>query len=319
MVAEQTDDFHESALVTSGFVHGSFAAGRFTLAPGVRVAHSSMVDETVASPWLQSGWALTGALNLRAGIGLYHQFPDFKEVHGVHAGVELQPERARHIDSALEHRLGARTRLQMTLFQRREANMLRLADQFRLVNGRPTQRSPFARYSNRLDGRAHGAELFVQRDLAQGLSGWASYTWSHSTRRDRETGEQFDADFDQRHTVNVYGHYAMSSRASVSGKLLFGSNFPMPGYWEQRGGLLFIGPSRNTVRLPGYARLDVRANYVFNYTKRRLTLFVEVMNVLDQSNVRWNSPGVALRTGQAFDYLQELFPRLPSAGMLLEF
>ena len=63
------------------------------------------------------------------------------------------------------------------------------------------------------------------------------------------------------------------------------------------------------MRLPGYARLDVRANYVFNYTKRRLTLFVEVMNVLDRSNVRWNSPGVALPTGRAFGYLQELFPR----------
>jgi hypothetical protein len=43
------------------------------------------------------------------------------------------------------------------------------------------------------------------------------------------------------------------------------------------------------------------------------------MNVLDRSNVRWNSPGVALRTGQAFDYVQELFPLLPSAGLLLEF
>ncbi|HEY6362828.1 MAG TPA: TonB-dependent receptor [Vicinamibacterales bacterium] len=319
VVATRTDDFDESARVTSGFVHSSFAAGRFTIAPGLRVAHSSIVDETVASPWLQAGWALTDALGVRAGIGVYHQFPDFREVYGSNAGVNLRPERARHIDLALEHRLGARTRWQTTLFHRREANVLHLPDAFRLIAGRPVPPPPFAQYENRLDGHAHGVELFVQRELAQGLSGWASYAWSHTTRRDRATGERFDADFDQRHTANVYGHYAISSRTSVSGKLLVGSNFPMPGYWDQRGELLFVGDRRNAVRLPGYARLDIRANHVFNYTKRRLTLFVEVMNVLDRSNVRWTAPGVALRTGQAFDYLQELFPLLPSAGMLLEF
>ena len=318
-VAHHTDDFNESARVTSGFVHGSFAAGRFSLAPGARVAHSTLVDRTTVSPWLQGGIALTDTIDVRAGVGVYHQFPDFKEVHGANAGIDLRPERARHIDVALDHRLDARTRWQVTLFQRREQDGLRLDDEFRLVGGLPTPPDLSVQYQNSLDGRAHGVELFVQRDLAQGLSGWASYTWSHTRRRDKTTGERFDADFDQRHTVNSYGHYALSSRASVSAKLLLGSNFPMPGYWQERGPLLFLGERRNEVRLPGYARLDIRANHVFNYTKRRLTLFVEVMNVLGRSNVRWTSPGIALRTGQAFDYLQELFPRMPSAGVLFEF
>jgi hypothetical protein len=318
-VARRTDGFNESARVTSAFVHSSFAAGRFSIAPGARVAHSTMVDRTTVSPWLQAGVALTDTIDVRGGVGVYHQFPDFKEVHGANAGIDLRPERARHIDLAVDHRLDARTRWQVTLFQRREQDVLRLPDEFRLVAGRPVPRPVTAQYENSLDGRAHGVELFVQRSLAQGLSGWASYTWSHTRRHDKTTGERFDADFDQRHTVNVYGHYALSSRASLSAKLLLGSNFPMPGYWQQRGPLLFVGDRRNEVRLPGYARLDIRANHVFNYTKRRLTLFVEVMNVLGRSNVRWNTPGVALRTGQAFDYLQELFPRLPSAGLLIEF
>jgi hypothetical protein len=319
VVARRTDDFDESARVTSGFVHGSLAAGRFSIAPGARIAHSTMVDRTTVSPWVQAGVALTETFDVRAGVGLYHQFPDFKEVHGSSAGIDLRPERARHIDLAVDHRLDARTRWQVTLFQRREQDVLRLADEFRLVGGRPAQRPPTAQYENSVDGRAHGVELFVQRDLAQGLSGWASYTWSHTRRHDQTTGERFDADFDQRHTVNVYGHFALSSRASVSAKLLLGSNFPMPGYWQERGPLLFVGERRNEVRLPGYARLDIRANHVFNYTRRRLTLFVEVMNVLGRSNVRWITPSVASRTGQAFDYLQELFPRLPSAGLLIEF
>jgi len=61
----------------------------------------------------------------------------------------------------------------------------------------------------------------------------------------------------------------------VSGKFRYGSNFPMPGYWQWIGGRLFVGERLNEVRVPEYARLDLRVNRVFNYTKRRLTLFAD--------------------------------------------
>ena len=106
----------------------------------------------------------------------------------------------------------------------------------------------------------------------------------------------------------------------------------MPGYWDERAQGIFVGEARNVVRLPAYARLDLRANRVFNYTKRRLTLFVEVMNVLNRVNVRATVPSLSFNctrrpvageplpcTGQAFEFSQELFPRLPSAGILIEF
>jgi hypothetical protein len=319
VIERQTHDFDADALVASGFVHTALSRGRLSISPGVRVARSTLVHQTTASPWIQGSWRLGDDLSLRAGVGVYHQFPDFTEVLGFNAGTGLRAERARHTDIAVEHRLGARTRWQVTAFHRAEANLLLLDDDFRLVNGRPAGGPVGAAYRNQLDGHAHGVEALVQRQRGNGVSGWLSYTWSHTTRRNTSTGERFDADTDQRHTVNLYGEYAVSSRTSVSGKLRVGSNFPMPGYWEQDNGVLFLGERRNAVRLPHYVRLDVRANRVFNYTKRRLTLFVEVMNVLGRANVRWDSPALSLRTGQAFDYTQELFPRLPSAGVLLEF
>jgi hypothetical protein len=105
----------------------------------------------------------------------------------------------------------------------------------------------------------------------------------------------------------------------VAAKLRIGSNFPLPGYWEARHGGIFVGSRRNEIRLPAYARLDLRANRVFNYEKRRLTLFVEVMNVLNRANYRAVSPSITARTQQATDYTQELFPLMPSAGLLFEF
>jgi hypothetical protein len=93
----------------------------------------------------------------------------------------------------------------------------------------------------------------------------------------------------------------------------------MPGYWQQSDGRLFVGDRLNEVRLPPYARLDLRVNRVFNYTKRRLTLFAEVMNALNRNNSRFRTPAINGLTGEVFEYLQDLFPRLPSAGILVEF
>ncbi len=102
-------------------------------------------------------------------------------------------------------------------------------------------------------------------------------------------------------------------------KLRTGSNVPAVGYWEQQGDAFFVGSTRNAVRVPLYSRFDVRANRTFNWESKRLTLFVEVMNVLGRDNVRYEQPGVDIRTGQAFGLFSSMIPLVPSAGVLIEF
>ena len=73
------------------------------------------------------------------------------------------------------------------------------------------------------------------------------------------------------------------------------------------------------MRVPLYSRLDVRANRTFNWDKKRLTLFVEVMNALGHDNVRFEQPGINVRTRQAFGMFSSMIPLVPSAGILIEF
>jgi hypothetical protein len=64
----RSDTFDAGARVASAFAHVVFGAGRrFSIAPGARVARSTLVNETVVSPWVQANWSLTGSLSLRAG------------------------------------------------------------------------------------------------------------------------------------------------------------------------------------------------------------------------------------------------------------
>ena len=51
-----------------------------------------------------------------------------------------------------------------------------------------------------------------------------------------------------------------------------------------RDGGLFVGERRNAIRLPPYARLDARVQRTLVSSRGRLTVFTEVLNVLN----RWN-------------------------------
>jgi hypothetical protein len=175
------------------------------------------------------------------------------------------------------------------------------------------------RFANALTGSSRGVELSLSRLDPNGLSGWISYAYGRAKYDDAITGESYWGDFDQRHIVNIYGQYRLTGRTNVSVKFRAGSNVPVAGYFVERDGGLFLSGQRNDVRLPTYARLDLRADRTFHFTRRRLTLYVEVLNVLDRTNLGPADGTVRVRTQEALGFVEQLFPLLPAAGFLIEF
>src|SRR4051812_15490013 len=155
--------------------------------------------------------------------------------------------------------------------------MLRRAgSETRVVNGRVVRGLASAKYENRLDGFARGVEMMLQRAVpGRGISGTVSYAYGRNRYYDVESGERYWGDYDQRHTLNAYALYRHSDRTSFVSKLRIGSNFPVPGYYAKVSGTdaFTLTDVRNTERLPTYARLDLRANRTFNWSRRRLTFF----------------------------------------------
>jgi hypothetical protein len=81
---------------------------------------------------------------------------------------------------------------------------------------------------------------------------------------------------------------------------------------------LWLSPTRNQVRLPTYARLDLRGSRTFTAGSSRLTLFVEIMNALGRRNI--GQANGSIRTSlEAVGYVEKLIPFVPSAGVLIEF
>lgn len=316
------DDYTGNALDTGTYAMAKWTAiSSLTIAPGVRAEHTTLTHQTTGSPWLETEWRARAGTKIRASAGRYQQFADFHNVLGVSGGENLAPERAGQFDVGVEQRLRGSFRLTATLYDREEAGMLRLpGSETSLVDGRVVRGSPITKYENRLDGYARGIELLVQRSVpGRGVSGWIAYAYGSNRDRDRVTGETFCGDADQRHTLNGYALYRRSERASFVVKFRYGSNFPITGYFAQQNGQYVVTDVRNTARLPDYARLDLRANRTYNWSRRRLTLFAEVINVLNRENVRFTPPSVNTATRTVSKPFDSTLPIVPSAGILIEF
>lgn len=65
--------------------------------------------------------------------------------------------------------------------------------------------------------------------------------------------------------LNLYGHYRLSSRMSVSGRFRAATNTPLVGYIQEVSGRYFPSDVRNQTRLPFYSRLQARAVRVERY------------------------------------------------------
>jgi hypothetical protein len=232
----------------------------------------------------------------------------------------LRAERAVPIDVGLAHRLTPAVRWQATLFTREDRDLFRGPDRNpRLVDGVLTAPPAWTGYHNALRGRSQGIELLIEHRSSERLSGWVAYSYGRTRYTDEGRGETFWGDFDRRHALTTSVMYRVSDRTNVGLTFRSGTGFPIPGYLASRDEELIAGARLNGVRLPSYARLDVRAERSFGVGRRRVTLFADVLNVLNRANAGPASGSIAPDTGLATGFTRPLLPRLPSAGLTIHF
>jgi hypothetical protein len=292
---------------------------RLIISPGVRVDRWNITDSTLASPWLLAEWQLTPDTRLRGGLAIQRQAPLIEQAETADPSAALRPERAQMFDVGVERRLDERWQVNVNAFYRTENDRLRLVDGEPHVENGTVVFTPAPLWRNTMTGEAGGLGLSLERRSVNGVSGWLGYSFERADLSDATTGETFPSDWDQRHALNAYAIYRHSSRTSFSARLRIGSNFPLPGYFREVNGQYFLGSEKNQLRLPTYSRLDVRADRSFTYQRRRLTLFVEAINVFNRTNVAPAEPSISFPSGRVQNVTEELFPLLPMAGVLIEF
>src|SRR5262249_18494218 len=151
---------------------------------------------------------------------------------------------------------------------------------------------------------------------ANRLSGWISYAHTFTRVRDGITGVAFPSDFDSTNAVRAFATYRLTSSVNLSGRFVYATGLPLPGFFELRNGITYISAERNSLRLPLYQRTDFRINKAFVKRRTQFTLFAEVVNLTNHKNIVFESlNSYNPVTGQARVSVQRTFPILPAAGL----
>lgn len=330
------DDFYRGTAWRKGVYaqYGfAFLQGRIRLQAGGRWDQQSITKLgyrrfsqaiSAASPQVSLTVDATPSTRLYAGWGQQVQYPDLTQsfsVRTVYLG-SLLPLRATHATAALERRLGERTRLRFELYNRQDRDLpFLLLDEPRILGNSVLYlgRTPLW---NSLRGYSRGWQVFFQRRSANGFLGWLSYSYGRAVLRNNFYHVKFHSDHDQRHTLNAYGGYRLRPSVHISGKVAYGSGFPIPGFFRQGQTPLALGlaRNRNEVRLPYYARADVRVNKDFTYHRWKLTVFFETINVTNRKNKRLDSiAGWDASSRRVYVVYTDLLPILPAGGLAIEF
>jgi hypothetical protein len=195
-------------------------------------------------------------------------------------------------------------------------------------------------------GTANGVEVLVQRS-GRRWNGWLGYTLSRTTRE--QYGYEFPFDFDRPHAFSASASVELTRRLRGSATWLQASGFPTTPVHEdvlftratlpngardplarpsrRADGTLVMAPTadirrlslRNTDRLSGYSRVDVRLTYA---TLGRWEIYGEVINLLGTQNYRQQirvpdhlgGSGVVSNNN-----IYEQFERFPSFGVRVKF
>lgn len=123
-------------------------------------------------------------------------------------------------------------------------------------------------------GRSYGVELLARKNAGK-LTGWLSYTFSHTYRTVEEInfGKEYRSPYDRPHNFVAVLSYDFSKRFNLSANWIYNSGqpvtYPYGKYTADNVPYAIYSGSRNKSRYPAYHRLDLSATIRSKQKKER--------------------------------------------------
>ncbi|WP_242338150.1 MULTISPECIES: TonB-dependent receptor domain-containing protein [Anaeromyxobacter] len=309
-----------SWLAPAGYVEADLrATARLRLVAGVRLDGDSRLRgrKTWLDPRLSAFYDLREGTTLTAAAGLFGSAPQVQDLTETFGNPNLGAQHGLHLSLGARQALPWSARLELTGFYKRLRDLV--------VPTRATDAAGnLEQLSNGGRGRALGIEVLLRRELARGLFGWLSYTWSRSDRRDDPTMPSYPEwhpfPLDQRHILalvlsyRLRGDWILGTRVrGVSGNPY--TPFEGSVYDADSGRYQCIpGPSRYSRRLPGFFQADARLDKRFVFRSWMMSVYVDVQNVTNRENAEFRFPSYDCSETVAIPSV----PVLPALGLRAE-
>jgi len=276
----ETLTFEETINSTStrAFVKDNwYITDRLILYPGLAFQYEDYLDKQFIEPRIAAEYTLKENNILSAGLGQYQQAPAFLDSNKTFGNPDLDYSSALHAQVGLQRFFSNSWEIKSELYYKSLDNL--------------ATSDPETNYSNDGEGYAYGLDTLIRKNLTDKISGWASVSFSKSTRKDKRTGEEFVFDYDQPINMSLVGSYKFNKKWSVGTKLWVHSGTPYtpvvdaiedaerPGFYRPVYGKL------NSDRFPTYHRVDLRIDRTFKRKNdNTMGAYFELFNILGTKN-----------------------------------
>ena len=265
----------------SAYVDYSFLLFKeLTLNTGVRYDYTGFADEHTFSPRLSGSYQLDEANSINFSAGLYYQDPIYSEIADQPAGKKLLEEKIAEYIFGVKSFLSPDLKLTVEGWYKKLDNLVV---------------RPFADESeqnNSGTGWAGGFDVNLTKRLSEGVHGTIGYSYMQSKRNDNDGLGEYDFSFSQPHQFSMLIGYKPDETWILSGKFRYSTGKPTDKYIIHSN--IFNNPyyiryseeiiGKNADRLSDFISLDLRADYRFQVKGMALSLFMDVLNVLNRQN-----------------------------------
>lgn len=261
-----------------------FLTNRFSITPGIRLDRYGITNETLVSPRFAARFNVTGKIALTFAAGKYHQPPSLFVLSLTPNNRGLGSQSATHLIGGIDWLPRDDIRVRFEAYRKAYSNLA-----VQTVGPTPGFVSD-GNYQNDGRGTANGFEISVQKALTGFLSGQASYGFISSRRTINSA--TFPSDFERPHQLTLIGTtrffgFNVAAKYRVASGLPYTNRtpvkpFPGFGFFVQR---IRTANDINSLRLPAFASLDVRAEKRFGFKRWSVSPYVDIFNVTNHNSV----------------------------------
>jgi TonB family protein len=302
---------------------------RARIVPGLRVDYTDQTGRVDVSPRVNARYDIVQGFprtTAKAGVGMFHQPPQFQESAPNFGTPGLKSNRAIHYALGGEQELTRHVEVSLEGFYKQLDDLV--VGQVGASSAGTTQ------YANTGTGYVVGSELLLKYKPDDRFFGWVAYTLSRSARTDRPGEAEHLYQYDQTHILTVLGSYKLGDGWEVGARFrLVSGNLITPNVCNAsdascsptRTNALFYAPSNTytaipaaqpfSERLPLFHQLDVRLDKRWKFKSWQLSAYLDVQNVYNHGNAEGLAYSFNFTTRQ---YVNGL-PLLPSIGLRGDF
>jgi hypothetical protein len=306
---------------------------------GIRYDYVSYISKGFISPRVNFAYAFNNRTSLRFGWGYFYQPEELFEISYLNGETGFnEPELSKHWLIGFEHFFSNGFNLRLEAYYKDISNQrMEYRDLYNQVNPLKI----FRQFSDEImnvsldNSVAKGIELYLKYDKGEKFSGWFSYILSYKDDKIKQIKDFYGVNSiynryfpginDQRHTVNLDLSYKLSEDLDINLAWQYHTGWPYNDQYVAEG----IGNDGKkyqylstyeylSQRLPDYSRVDIRISKYFNTSIGRMTLFLEIINLFNEKNLRSYEYTTTTNNNNELVLSKEAnnwFPLLPSIGI----